>query len=71
MIRNENQYKSTVALLTERHLQLADRREELRLKGLSDEQIGQMIGNLISNCRHLEEEIATYERSTAGTWVPV
>ncbi len=70
MIRNEDQYKSTVALLTERHLELAERREELRLRGLSDEQIGQMIGNLISNCQDLEEEIATYERRTARTWVP-
>ena len=68
MIRNEFEYKRTVARITEHHLQLVDQHEQLRLLGFSDEQIEQRIANLKSSWQHFEDEIATYERRTARTW---
>jgi len=70
MIRNELEFKRTVARLTELHLELVDRRERLQLAGLTDEQIDEMIGDLIVRSQRLGEEIAVYERRTARTWVP-
>jgi hypothetical protein len=70
MIRNELEFRRTVVRLTELHLELVDRRERLELLGLADEQIEELIGNLICNCRRIEEEIAAYERQTERTWVP-
>lgn len=70
MIRNELEYRRTVVRLTEVHLELVDRRERLELLGLVDEQIEELIGNLICNCRRIEAEIAAYERATERTWVP-
>lgn len=70
MIRNELEYQSTVARLDEEQMELIGKREQLRLAGLQEEQIDQMVGNLISGCQKLEEEISTYERRNARTWVP-
>jgi hypothetical protein len=70
MICNEPEFRRTVARRTELHLEIVDRRERLQLAGLSDEQVDEMIGDLIIRCRRLADEIATYDRLTAETWVP-
>ena len=69
MIRNDAEYKRTLARITEHHLWLVDRREQLELAGVPDEQIDEVLGDLHYNCRGLEDDIADYERHTARTWV--
>lgn len=69
MIRNDSEYKRTLARITEHHLQLVDRREQLELAGVPDEQIDELLGDVQYNCRGLEEDIAAYERYTSRTWV--
>jgi hypothetical protein len=70
MIHNEPEWKRTLARITELHLELVDQPEQLKLIGLSEEQIEQRIRKLESYCRHLEDEVATYERHTAATNAP-
>ena len=70
MIRNDSEYKRTLARITEHHLRLVDRREELELEGVPDDQIDQLLADLQYNCRGLEDDVAAYERYTAPTWVP-
>ncbi|MBI3861448.1 MAG: hypothetical protein HY290_06090 [Planctomycetia bacterium] len=70
MLRNEDEFRRAVASLTEKHLKLVDRRYQLRYAGLPDEQIDELVADLTSGCRRLEEEIELYERRTTRTWVP-
>ena len=70
MIRNDAEYKRTLALITEHHLRLVDRREQLELARVPDEQIDELLGDILYNCRGLEDDVASYERYTAQTWVP-
>jgi hypothetical protein len=70
MIRNDSQYKRTLARITECHLEIVDRREQLRQSGCSDDEADEVMCRLQSMCRNLEDEISTYERRTARTWVP-
>ncbi len=71
MIRNEPEFRRAAARLTEQHLQLVERREQLQLAGLADEQIEELVGKLICNCQELEDQLATYERRTARTLISV
>lgn len=71
MIRNEPEFRRTVMRLTELHLELVDKREQLQLAGLEDEQIDELTGKMICSCRQLEDDIRTYEKRTARTWQPV
>ena len=69
-VRNEAEYKKTIALITEHHLRLVDRRENTwSLAGVPDEKVDEVLGDLHYNCRGLEDDIANYERHTARTWV--
>ncbi len=70
MIRNEPEFKRALARLTECHLDIVDRRDCLRQSGDADEQSDGILSDLKSRCRGLEDEIATYERRNAKTWVP-
>lgn len=70
MIRNDGEYKRTLARITECHLRLVDRREELELAGVPDEKIDATLDDLLHNCRGLEDDIAAYERYASPTWVP-
>jgi hypothetical protein len=70
MIRNEQQYLATVARLDTLQHQLISEREQLRLVGLPEKRIEQLVGELLSDCGHLDEEIATYQLRIARTWVP-
>lgn len=71
MLRDEIDYDAAVARLDDQRIQLINKREQLRFQGLADDEIEQRIDDLNSDCRRLEEAIATYERRTARTWVPV
>jgi hypothetical protein len=70
VIRNETQYQETVARLDALQRQLICEREQFRRAGIPDSRIDQFIGELMSGCEKLEEEIATYRMRTSRTWVP-
>lgn len=70
MIRNELEFKRILARVTEHHLQLVDQRERLQQAGHSEEQIEHMLGSLIASCQRLKDEVASYDRRIARTWVP-
>ena len=69
MIRNDAEYRRTIARITEYHLEIVDRRDHLRQLEYLDPQADEMIHDLKSKCRNLEGEIATYERR-ASNFVP-
>jgi len=70
VINNESDYKRTIARLTECHLQIVDRKSELRDAGYTEQAAEQKMRELKSICQTLENDIARYERDIANTWVP-
>ena len=70
MIHNESEWKRTLARITEVHLELVDQPDQLKLLGLSEEQIEQRIRKLKTYCRYLEDEVTTYERHPVAINAP-
>jgi hypothetical protein len=69
MIRNDSEYRRTIARITECHLNIVDRHEELRRCGAlsSDDSTLREWETLR---RMLEDQIARYERGVSHHWAP-
>jgi hypothetical protein len=70
MIRNEFEYKRALAHVTECHLAIVERREQLRESGCLGEEADKALCRLKFVCGDLKDQIELYERRTARTWVP-
>ncbi|MBI3861868.1 MAG: hypothetical protein HY290_08220 [Planctomycetia bacterium] len=68
MIRNEFEYKSTLARLAEAKSRVSEYRNQLERTGLSSEQIDSQVASLEANCSSLQDEVRIYEQRTAPTW---
>ena len=66
MIRNETEYKETVARLAEERNRLGEHRSRLKESGLTDEEIKRVIDPMESFHLQLKEEVESYERLKRG-----
>ena len=66
MIRNEAEYKETVARLTDEAKRLAAHRTSLKKRGLTKDEIKRVTDPTVSFHLQLKEEVESYERLRRG-----
>jgi len=70
MIRTDSEYRRTIARITECHLNIVDRREELRSTGSRCGDADSTLREWETLRRMLEDQIARYEGGVSHSWWP-
>ena len=71
MIRNENEYRAAAGRLAEEAGRIAEQERVLRERGLTNEQLKNVLDPLRSFHLQLREEVAAYERLRRGEFDPL
>jgi hypothetical protein len=70
MIRTDAEYRRTIARITECHLAIVDRCDELRSAGSSCDDADPTLREWQTLQRMLEDQIARYESGVPRNWAP-